>query len=199
MGGFLTRLGASEALVQHFAAECIDGEALLLLTEAHLDKYFEAESALGLRLKLLKGIERAKHAHHRDGFMSPMSQMLGAGLATAGAVAGAAAVVAFGSDGNAPDWQVKGFKQARDVVTGVAVGYESILLVGGVFVWFSVETRTLRSRRWRSGRRHSVRGPRRRRDVLYAQVSWIPPGAHLIVLLPVVFGLAFEVLVYFKT
>ena len=163
VGGFLTRLGASEALVQHFAAECIDGEALLLLTEAHLDKYFEAESALGLRLKLLKGIERAKHAHHRDGFMSPMSQMLGAGLATAGAVAGAAAVVAFGSDGNAPDWQVKGFKQARDVVTGVAVGYESILLVGGVFV------------------------------------SWIPPGAHLIVLLPVVFGLAFEVLVYFKT
>ena len=136
---------------------------MLLLTEAHLDKYFEAESALGLRLKLLKGIERAKHAHHRDGFMSPMSQMLGAGLATAGAVAGAAAVVAFGSDGNAPDWQVKGFKQARDVVTGLAVGYESILLVGGVFV------------------------------------SWIPPGAHLIVLLPVVFGLAFEVLVYFKT
>ena len=48
--------------------------------------------------------------------MSPMSQMLGAGLATAGAVAGAK-VVAFGSDGNAPDWQVKGFKQARDVVT----------------------------------------------------------------------------------
>ena len=82
--------------------------------------------------------------------MSPMSQMLGAGLATAGAVAGAAAVVAFGSDGNAPDWQVKGFKQARDVVTGVAVGYESILLVGGVFVWFSVENRALRSRRWRS-------------------------------------------------
>ena len=163
VGGFLTRLGASEALVQHFATECIDGEALLLLTEAHLDKYFHSESALGLRLKLLKGIERAKHAHHRDGFMSPMSQMLGAGLATAGAVAGAAAVVAFGSDGNAPDWQVKGFKQARDVVTGVAVGYESILLVGGVFV------------------------------------SWIPPGAHLIVLLPVVFGLAFEVLVYFKT
>ena len=104
VGGFLTRLGATEALVQHFAAECIDGEALLLLTEAHMDKYFEAESALGLRLKLLKGIERAKHAHHRDGFMSPMSQMLGAGLATAGAVAGAAAVVAFGSDGNAPDW-----------------------------------------------------------------------------------------------
>ena len=58
---------------------------------------------------------------------------------------------------------MKGFKQARDVVTGLAVGYESILLVGGVFV------------------------------------SWIPPGAHLIVLLPVVFGLAFEVLVYFKT
>ena len=29
MGGFLTRLGASEALVRHFAAECIDGEALL--------------------------------------------------------------------------------------------------------------------------------------------------------------------------
>ena len=135
---------------------------MLLLTEAHLDKYFEAESALGLRLKLLKGIDRAKH-HRPDGFMSPMSQMLGAGLATAGAVAGAAAVVAFGSDGNAPDWQVKGFKQARDVVTGLAVGYESILLVGGVFV------------------------------------SWIPPGAHLIVLLPVVFGLAFEVLVYFKT
>ena len=102
--------------------------------------------------------------HHRpDGILSPMSQMLGAGLATAGAVAGAAAVVAFGSDGNAPDWQVKGFKQARDVVTGLAVGYESILLVGSVFV------------------------------------SWIPPGAHLIVLLPVVFGLAFEVLVYFKT
>ena len=134
VGGFLARLGASEALVQR-AAECIDGEALLLLTEAHLDKYFEAESALGLRLKLLKGIERARHHHRHDGILSPMSQMLGAGLATAGAVAGAAAVVAFGSDGNAPDWQVKGFKQARDVVTGVAVGYESILLVGVFVSW----------------------------------------------------------------
>ena len=38
--------------------ECIDGEALLLLTEAHLDKYFEAESALGLRLKLLRCLSR---------------------------------------------------------------------------------------------------------------------------------------------
>ena len=74
---------------------------MLLLTEAHLDKYFEAESALGLRLKLLKGIDRAKH-HHRDGFMSPMSQMLGAGLATAGAVAGAAAVWPSAAMGTPP-------------------------------------------------------------------------------------------------
>ena len=180
VGQFLRRLGAAEPLVQKFAHEClraawhvfrpprsragIDGEALLLVNENHLEAHFAETAVLGLRLKILKGVNGARRAAeeiHHPGLVA----RLGHGLDVISGMAGPLSPrdKPWAAGGNATDWQVEGFKKARDSVGALVVVYEVLLVVGAMYV------------------------------------GWIPPGAHLVVLLPVLVGLLFELFVWSKT
>ncbi|KAH8057434.1 hypothetical protein JL720_14159 [Aureococcus anophagefferens] len=159
-----------DKLVERFRAERVDGAAMLGLNEALLERHFSDASLLGDRLRILKGVAWAARASE-EAQHPGLRSLLGQGFGVVAGVAGAAMAPHLAESFGA-DGNARDWQIDLFKKARDGIGQR----IGGLVIRY--EVLLILGGIW---------------------VSWIPPGAQLVVLLPILFAITFEVFVWTRT